>query len=239
MSITIPDNIPTAQQLQIAQTYINENKVSWSYAGKTYSFLPHPFIKELATFENIEAFVTQDPFEPSEYNHPEHSREWLADQFFKHSRKCFVAALYAGQDMYFLMRLHNSFYDDNLPMDNELNTWRTTVDALKAFYSAQALVIAPIFTIGSFDNVCPFSPAMPLISLSQAHKVGEALVLKAEFHRAHLRESNSTSQESEYTGRVVFFMREFSTRALADAFDAEGKMDFGYKMMGEYWVCYH
>jgi hypothetical protein len=64
--------------------------------------------------------------------------------------------------------------------------------------------------------------------------VKEAKILKAEFHRGHLRESSSASPESQYIGHVIFFMRKFGTRALADTFDAEGKRDFGYKLGDAY-----
>ncbi|KAH4107728.1 hypothetical protein HBH70_068880 [Parastagonospora nodorum] len=235
MPISISSDIISKEQLLKAQDYITQNRVTWSFRSATHSFLPLPYIKELATYANIKAFSDQD-MGLLTHNLPENSRDFFINKVFKLGQQCFVATLAAGGNMHFLWTLMNHYEDEKLPVKENFAVDDEFQAGLDAFVKSQSLVRAPVLRLGEYDQQVTSFGMLPFSSITACD---DPIGNDVEFDRAHLTASDSATPGARYAGSTRFVMGTFVNQADAEKNVSWGRRQLGIVCEGEgrYFLC--
>ena len=135
--------------------------------------------------------------------------------------------------MDFLIKLLNVVYDEDLPvLDRELVEPEYR-DSLDTFMGTQAMVCAPIFTMGDFEQQAPFLRSLPFVEAHWHRQRSSGDVYKVVFHREHL--GVLTTSRVSYAS---FNMKVFEDMEAATRHASWKRKEFGFVCEGKYYLCY-
>jgi hypothetical protein len=230
MPLSISNTATATEKREQIRAYIHENIEGYTVNNKPYSFLPNIYINEVATLENIEAVIENDPGLATIY-FPPHSRQFLTNKIFKEGKKLFACAMYNGLSMYFVMKLANNADDARLPLPQTTTIEGALQGDLIKFLAFQSLFCAPILSDGEYDQEVPSISPLPLTKLDHSGFTSKGNpVYMANFHRGHLR--------SQFT-KTLFLVAVYKSREDAEQETCWLRRHFGFKYgAASYFLCY-
>jgi hypothetical protein len=232
-SIKILRSSTTEQQRQQCQAYITNNIQYYDMDDDRIEFLSMDSIKEIATPENVEAVFARDSSLTHLNLHP-NARDERIHRTLIYAPRCFVAAMFAGLDMNFLIELTQRVQDKHLPILENSDYIPPHNDKFKRFMGVQKLVSSPFILLGEYwQELVPRGP-LPLTSTGRCNENPLYDTYMVNFHDAHLLSKSIGG----WRGNIRYVMKVFrDSSGPRPGHESWIKSKFGFVHRGRYHLC--